>query len=84
MVRHLDRETVIDHQTKRSRIASSRRKETTMQANQAERTPQTVNGLDTVQMTGTVEAIRATPSLGHFEFRARNQWIDGGANRSTI
>jgi uncharacterized OsmC-like protein len=84
MVRHLDWETLIDHETKRSRIASRKRKETTMQANQAQQTPQTVNGLDTVRMTETVEAIRATPSLGRFEFRARNQWIDGGANRSTI
>jgi uncharacterized OsmC-like protein len=55
-----------------------------MQTSHATETPATVNGLDTAKMTGTVEAIRATPSLARFEFRARNQWIDGGANRSTI
>jgi uncharacterized OsmC-like protein len=55
-----------------------------MQANQATQVPQTVNGLDTTRMVETVEAIRETPSLGRFEFRARNRWIDGGVNRSTI
>jgi len=43
-----------------------------------------LNGLDLEAMTGTVEAIRNDPSLAHFEFRARNRWIDGGENRSRI
>ncbi len=43
----------------------------------------TLNGLNTEQMTDTVNAIKNDPSLAHFEFRLRNQWIDGGANRST-
>jgi uncharacterized OsmC-like protein len=55
-----------------------------MQATHAKQAPATVNGLDTGHMTATVEAIRATPSLARFEFRARNQWIGGGENRSTI
>jgi len=55
-----------------------------MQATQTTKAPRTLNGLDTTQMIETVEAIRATPSLARFEFRARNEWIDGGANRSTI
>lgn len=44
----------------------------------------TRNGLDLERLTSTVEAVSNDPSLGRFEFRARNQWIDGGENRSTI
>ena len=43
-----------------------------------------VNGLDTQQMARTVEALTADPTLARFEFRARNRWIGGGENRSTI
>lgn len=43
-----------------------------------------LNGLDTTQLVTTVDALRRDPSLARFEFRARNQWIDGGENRSTI
>ncbi|MGE0592365.1 MAG: OsmC family protein [Vicinamibacterales bacterium] len=42
------------------------------------------NGLDTTKMAETVEALRATPTLAQFEFRARNRWMGGGVNRSTI
>jgi uncharacterized OsmC-like protein len=42
------------------------------------------NGVDTDQMYGTLDAIDADPSLGVFRFRARNHWIDGAHNRSTI
>jgi uncharacterized OsmC-like protein len=42
------------------------------------------NGLNIEQMVQTVDAIKSTPSLGEFEFRASNQWINGGENRSTI
>jgi len=44
----------------------------------------TVNGLDVQGMGDTVQAITNDPSLGQFEFRAENQWINGGENRSTI
>jgi uncharacterized OsmC-like protein len=44
----------------------------------------TRNGLNLEQMVQTVDAIRGNPSLGEFEFRAINQWIGGGENRSTI
>jgi uncharacterized OsmC-like protein len=43
-----------------------------------------VNGLDTQQMTETLAALKANPALAQFEFRARNRWIGGGENRSTI
>ena len=42
------------------------------------------NGVDTGQMYGTLDAIKAQPELGRFEFRARNEWLAGAHNRSTI
>ena len=42
------------------------------------------NGVDSEQMYGTLDAIKATPELGVFQFRAHNRWIDGAHNRSTI
>jgi len=44
----------------------------------------TCNGLDLEQMGQTVTALKNDPSLAQFQFRARNQWINGGENRSTI
>ena len=44
----------------------------------------TLNGLDTQKMIETVGALKANPTLAKFEFRARNRWIAGGENRSTI
>lgn len=43
-----------------------------------------INGLDTRKMVETVEALKASPTLAKFEFRAHNRWISGGENRSTI
>lgn len=43
-----------------------------------------INGLDMDALVGTLDAVRQNPSLGAFEFRARNQWISGGENRSRI
>jgi uncharacterized OsmC-like protein len=42
------------------------------------------NGLNTEQMNGIVEAIKATPEIAAFQFRAKNEWIAGMENRSTI
>jgi uncharacterized OsmC-like protein len=42
------------------------------------------NGVDTGQMFGTLDAIREQPGLGRFQFRARNRWIDGAHNQTTI
>jgi uncharacterized OsmC-like protein len=44
----------------------------------------TRNGVDTEQMFGTLDAIKAQPELARFQFRAHNHWIDGSHNRSTI
>lgn len=49
-----------------------------------EETVMRTNGLDMEALVGTVEAVRQDPSLGNFEFRATNQWINGGENRSRI
>jgi uncharacterized OsmC-like protein len=35
-------------------------------------------------MVETIDAIKSDKSLARFQFRARNQWISGGENRSTI
>lgn len=49
------------------------------------RTTETVrNGVDIPQLFGTLDAIKAEPSLARFQFRARNRWIDGAHNRTTI
>ena len=44
----------------------------------------TRNGLNLEQMGQTIDALKNDPSLAQFEFRARNQWINGGENRSNI
>jgi uncharacterized OsmC-like protein len=43
-----------------------------------------VNGYNAAQLADTVEAIKAQPSLAEFQFRATNQWINGGLNRTII
>ena len=42
------------------------------------------NGVDTEQLYGTLDAIKAQPELAVFQFRAANRWIDGAHNRTTI
>jgi uncharacterized OsmC-like protein len=42
------------------------------------------NGVDSEQMYGTLDAIKADPSLGRFQFRVANEWQGGAHNRSTI
>lgn len=42
------------------------------------------NGVNTEQMFGTLDALEADPALAKFQFRARNRWIEGAHNRSTI
>jgi uncharacterized OsmC-like protein len=54
-----------------------------MQTNNMEACAMT-NGLDMQAAYATIAAIKADPSLAKFQFRARNRWIDGGENRSTV
>jgi uncharacterized OsmC-like protein len=43
-----------------------------------------INGLDVHAAQATIAALKADKSLARFQFRARNTWIGGGENRSTI
>jgi uncharacterized OsmC-like protein len=42
------------------------------------------NGVDTEALFGTLDAVKADPELATFRFRARNRWLGGAHNRSTI
>jgi uncharacterized OsmC-like protein len=42
------------------------------------------NGVDTGVMYATLDAIKAQPDLATFQFRARNRWLGGAHNRTTI
>jgi uncharacterized OsmC-like protein len=44
----------------------------------------TVNGLDLQRLTGTIDAVKADPRMGRFQFRAHNHWIDAGHTRTAI
>jgi uncharacterized OsmC-like protein len=43
-----------------------------------------LNGVAVDRMLETIEAVKADPQLGASRWRARNRWLDGGHNRSTI
>jgi uncharacterized OsmC-like protein len=42
------------------------------------------NGVDTDTLFATLDAVKAAPEAARFQFRARNQWLSGTHNRSTI
>src|SRR6188472_1434182 len=42
------------------------------------------NGIDTAQVYGTLDVLKAQPEAARFEFRVSNRWIDGTHSRSTI
>ena len=44
----------------------------------------TVNGIQMEILQGTVHAIEQEPALGKCVFRARNKWLGGNHNRTTI
>jgi uncharacterized OsmC-like protein len=43
-----------------------------------------VNGVDVTTLLATREAVRGTPPIGEFQFRATNTWLNGTHSRSTI
>lgn len=47
-------------------------------------THDTVNGVDLAQLTQTVAAIQADPTLATFRFRAGNVWLSGARSRTSI
>lgn len=42
------------------------------------------NGVDTPTLFATLDAVKGTPELAKFQFRATNRWINGTHNRTTI
>jgi len=46
--------------------------------------PTFMNGLNVKAAGDTIAALKNDPTLAKFQFRARNKWINGGENRSTI
>lgn len=42
------------------------------------------NGIDLERVAGILGMIRADPDLARFRFRARNRWVGGSENRSTV
>ena len=47
-------------------------------------TVNTVNGVKVNELFGTIDAVKKAPAIATFPFRASNEWIDGGHNRTTI
>ena len=54
------------------------------QTNQQMETKPAVNGVNVDELFGTIDAIKKAPVIAKFKFRASNQWIDGGHNRTTV
>ena len=42
------------------------------------------NGVDTAALFATLDAVKSSPEIAKFQFRATNRWISGTHNRSTI
>jgi hypothetical protein len=43
-----------------------------------------LNGVDVDAVEGLINAVKEKPELGKSKFRANNEWIDGGHNRTTV
>jgi hypothetical protein len=43
-----------------------------------------LNGVDVEVVEGLISAVNEKPDLAKSKFRANNQWINGGHNRTTI
>ena len=42
------------------------------------------NGVDTATLFATLDAVKQAPEAARFQFRARNEWVSGTHNRTTI
>jgi uncharacterized OsmC-like protein len=42
------------------------------------------NGVDVPTLFATLDAVKANPQIAEFQFRARNTWVSGTNNRTTI
>jgi uncharacterized OsmC-like protein len=56
----------------------------TMMTQQTPETCPIQNGVDRDRLFGTIDAVGKNTELGRFQFRARNRWINGGHNQTTI
>ena len=43
-----------------------------------------VNGVNVTQLFDTIDAIKENTAIAKFNFRAKNKWVDGTENRTTI
>ena len=43
-----------------------------------------VNGVNLDELFGTINAVKAAPVIAKFRFKADNQWVEGGHNRTII
>ena len=57
---------------------------TTTEMTAAEASDAMRNGVDTSTLFATLDAVKQAPEAARFQFRARNQWVSGTHNRSTI
>jgi len=55
-----------------------------MQQTAEKQKPLSLNGVNVDQLFGNIDAIKNSPVLGKFKFRANNKWINGGHNQTTI
>src|SRR5262245_27864007 len=42
------------------------------------------NGVDVTALFATIDAVKQDPDIAEFRFRARNRWLGGDANRTTV
>lgn len=54
------------------------------QQSQAKQKANWVNGVNVDELFGTIEAVKSSPVIATFRFRAQNRWKDCGHNRTTI
>jgi len=50
----------------------------------AQQTTKIVNGVNVDGLSQTIDVIKKDPSIAKFNFRAKNQWVNGGENRTTV
>ena len=46
--------------------------------------PVAMHGIDTPTLLATINAVKAKPELGQFQFRARSSWLSGTHSRTTM
>ena len=44
----------------------------------------TRNGVNVDELFNTIDAVKQSPGIAKFRFRADNEWFDGGHNRTTV